>query len=165
MFHFYPQDDSPTLNAAPPSKETPEPAKVTITKVFDFAGEEVRYVSTPLNHANVRKKIVKKKPNNNNTPEFSSSNKILCSHYKCMLVVILYLCLAVSIILFHSVQSPYSTTFTASLHTGVWIIFTLTTRWCHTLKWRLGVWTAWNLVWWQCLCLIEVKTRTLNISF
>ncbi|KAM7002476.1 craniofacial development protein 1 [Tautogolabrus adspersus] len=35
-------DDSSPSTVAPSRKETKEPAKVTITKVFDFAGEEVR---------------------------------------------------------------------------------------------------------------------------
>lgn len=40
-----PQADSSPSNVAPPRTEaaTSEPVKVTITKVFDFAGEEVRY--------------------------------------------------------------------------------------------------------------------------
>ena len=44
---FFPQGDSSVLKVAPLNKETEasEPAKVTITKVFDFAGEEVRYAS------------------------------------------------------------------------------------------------------------------------
>ncbi|KAK1902936.1 Craniofacial development protein 1 [Dissostichus eleginoides] len=38
------KEDSSVLKVAPSSKDTkaPEPAKVTITQVFDFAGEEVR---------------------------------------------------------------------------------------------------------------------------
>lgn len=38
------KEDISVLNVAPSSKDTkgPEPAKVTITQVFDFAGEEVR---------------------------------------------------------------------------------------------------------------------------
>ncbi|CAJ1057098.1 craniofacial development protein 1 [Xyrichtys novacula] len=36
------KDDLSLKKVTPPSTETKEPAKVTITKVFDFAGEEVR---------------------------------------------------------------------------------------------------------------------------
>lgn len=47
MFCIPPQEDISVLKVAPSSKDTkaPEPAKVTITQVFDFAGEEVRYAS------------------------------------------------------------------------------------------------------------------------
>lgn len=45
---FYPQANSSVLKVAPLNTETkaPGPSKVTITKVFDFAGEEVRYDSS-----------------------------------------------------------------------------------------------------------------------
>ncbi|KAI4825085.1 hypothetical protein KUCAC02_020783, partial [Chaenocephalus aceratus] len=42
-------EDISVLKVAPSSKDTkaPEPAKVTITQVFDFAGEEVRVNKVP----------------------------------------------------------------------------------------------------------------------
>ena len=52
LFCFYPQADSPAVKTALLTTETTasEPAKVTITKVFDFAGEEVRYASESSSH-------------------------------------------------------------------------------------------------------------------
>ena len=52
LFFFNPQADSSATKVAPLRTETkaPEPAKVTITRVFDFAGEEVRYGSVSSSH-------------------------------------------------------------------------------------------------------------------